>query len=210
MLLVRSALVGEGSRVEVVKMGGSRRKEGKALLMLKLHQNGKEKVRQSSRQEHPADSFRQLRIATSHYSSLPENAAVRAAQYEQTLAILTAADVNGASSDAQILLADFNNSSHEELAPFSSSLIDTYTPTPDLFLDNPTFGELYPLVEGSPKPRKKRRIDRILVGGSLVVVQAGRRGTERIGREALEGIEATYPSDHAGVVSTVELAAPRA
>lgn len=161
---------------------------------------------------------KKLHLVGSHFSSLPENASIRLAQYSLALDSI----LSSSTTTTSVLLGDFNASSHEELALFHPSLSDLFLSSPstppepdlDLFRSSPTFGHLYPFVPGAPRsrPRKPRRIDRILVGG------AGRGvGYEEVGKEQVRGKDGkrvwdrngyegrAWPSDHLGVVGTVRV-----
>lgn len=161
---------------------------------------------------------------TSHFTSLPINRSIRQQQYTTAMHHLTPSpspSLSLSTSSPHVLLADFNNSSHEELALPFASLVDTYSSSSstsaDLFRDDPTFGELYPYVIGGSRsrPRKPRRIDRILIGGvGIEIVE----NTRRIGREPITSRHGsslkkditsrdgmTYASDHCGIVAVLRI-----
>lgn len=134
-------------------------------------------------------------------------------QYTLASSLLT----YSSASTAHLLLADFNNSSHEEIASAFPSLHDTVSPLSDPFRDDPTFGQLYPFIPGAPKsrPRKLRRIDRILIGGEVMGIgcEKGKVGNVRVGMDPLvvdgellrENKGNVFPSDHCGVLAVVRV-----
>ncbi|GAA5851569.1 hypothetical protein JCM9279_006901 [Rhodotorula babjevae] len=170
VLLVRRALVGPGSEVKMARLDRARDEGGRAAIALKLCSRGVE----------------QIRLVTSHFSPLPDNAQLRSRQYKACLSFLSPSSDPPSSSSSRpprppvrLLVADFNASSAAELAPFTSpphSLTDACPSAPPAraptsahdaaFATPPTFGHLYPLVTvHSRKARKARRIDRVYYSG---------------------------------------------
>ncbi|BGP45009.1 hypothetical protein JCM10450v2_000824 [Rhodotorula kratochvilovae] len=172
VLLVREGLLGRGSEVRMRRLERARDEGGKAAIALRLFSGGEERVR----------------LATSHFSSLPNNVALRGRQYNTCLSFLSAsapppssATTPSAPPPLRLFLGDFNASTHAELLPLNApphSLSDACpsAPSPRVlnaaphaasFAAPPTFGHLYPLVTPhSRKPRKPRRIDRVYFGGA--------------------------------------------
>ncbi|GAA5986376.1 hypothetical protein JCM5350_002898 [Sporobolomyces pararoseus] len=203
LILVRRELWSEESEIGFVKLKRGNNEQAKALVVLRILRDGSEI----------------LRLATSHFSSLPQNSRLRQSQYSVALSLLNTSP----RASHSILLGDFNASSSTELDPFSSSLRDvgpqpTKAQLSQLFsnaerLDfkfrhRPTFGTLYPLVSlTSTKPRKPRRIDRIYVSKNTRHSQY-----REIGGEAIEGEKdklgkggKSYPSDHLAVGIKIEI-----
>ncbi|KAK4705583.1 hypothetical protein P7C70_g623, partial [Phenoliferia sp. Uapishka_3] len=196
LVMVKKDLMEMGSRCEFERLEVGPAEGGKALVELRLMN---------------ASGNEQLRLVTSHFSSLPQNAHIRRTQLSLALSFLTTSPAT-----SSLLLGDFNNASESELELLSPFLTDSYTPpssSTDLFRDSPTYGELYPFFYGGRgAKRKPRRIDRCYYGGSASV-----RGYELVGREQVrdaggkriwdrEGAEGrVWPSDHLGVVVTVRL-----
>ncbi|GAA6059068.1 hypothetical protein JCM10212_002039 [Sporobolomyces blumeae] len=202
VVLVRTALVGKGTSVGIVRFKRANNERAKAAIQLSIMD---------------PDGTEKLRVLTSHYSSLPQNAVLRRSQYNASLAHLCARPRAAHS----VLLADFNASSTHEFGPFAASFLDACPPlsphelkdlSPSdkadaMFRKRPTFGALYPLVTPTSKPRKPRRIDRIYVS----------RGTKvdryrEVGDEAIEGETdplgkrgQKWPSDHVGVGARITL-----
>ncbi|GAA6035253.1 hypothetical protein JCM8097_008785 [Rhodosporidiobolus ruineniae] len=173
VVLVRKDLVGRGSRVELVKLPRASDEGGKAAVVVNLHSGGRE----------------QLRLFTSHFTSLSTNAPIRSAQYQLALSLLSSPSTASTTSSSspeplRVLLGDFNASSPSELALFPSSSLhlqdacaspssstskskkrprgNEEEETEEAFRARPTFGHLYPWVTASSrKPRKPRRIDRV-------------------------------------------------
>ncbi|GAA5974071.1 hypothetical protein JCM11641_008246 [Rhodosporidiobolus odoratus] len=195
VLMMRKGMMGKGSEVGCFRMDRARDEQGKAAIYAKLFSEGDE----------------QLRILTSHFTSLPENASTRLSQYRACLSFLTRPSTSSSSSRPPLLLlGDFNASAESELSLFPTSslkLRDSFRPPrippgvkrsreeeiEERFRASPTFGHLYPWVSaGSRKPRRPRRIDRVYVapgeggggggGGSVEVVQY-----KQIGQAPLEG-----------------------
>ncbi|GAA5939914.1 hypothetical protein JCM3775_007148 [Rhodotorula graminis] len=172
VVLVRRALVGRGTEVKMARLDRARDEGGRAAIAVKLCSRGVE----------------QIRLVTSHFSPLPDNASLRLRQYKACLSFLSSAPASSTSSSSssrpprppiRLLVGDFNTSSAAELAPFSSpphSLTDACPSAPPprapasahdaSFASPPTFGHLYPLVTvHSRKARKARRIDRVYFSG---------------------------------------------
>ncbi|GAA5940870.1 hypothetical protein JCM10213_007990 [Rhodosporidiobolus nylandii] len=169
VLLLRKELLGRGSEAGFVRLDRARDEQGKAAV------------------------WARLRIVTSHFTSLPQHAAIRAGQYRACVDFLSSPSPASSppATDPHphphlLLLGDFNASSESEFAPFTSSplrLVDACPPPPTsrkrpfpassddhdeaLFQHRPTFGALYPWVTPSArKPRKPRRIDRVFLSSS--------------------------------------------
>ncbi|GAA6007041.1 hypothetical protein JCM11491_001486 [Sporobolomyces phaffii] len=199
VVMIRRTVWTDESHVGFVKLKRANNEQAKALVVIKLVQAGIEV----------------LRLATSHFSSLPQNARLRHSQYATTLSLLNARP----SASHSVLLGDFNASSATELDLVSSTL-DDVGPVPSKgqlanasgpggvrdveFRHRPTFGALYPLVTATaPKPRKPRRIDRIYVS------KGTRHGQYReLGGDAIDGERDAcgrggkrYPSDHLAIGS---------
>ncbi|GAA5890063.1 hypothetical protein JCM8208_002687 [Rhodotorula glutinis] len=187
VVLVRRALAGSGSEVKMLRLDRARDEGGRAAIALKLCSRGVE----------------QVRLVTSHFSPLPDNAPLRSRQYKACLSFLSAASPNPPSSSSyrpprpplRLLVGDLNASSAAELAPFSSpphSLTDACPSAPPprapasahdaSFASPPTFGHLYPLVTvHSRKARKARRIDRMYFSGSAGAGGSGSRSSSGSG-----------------------------
>ncbi|KAM0756491.1 hypothetical protein T439DRAFT_376671 [Meredithblackwellia eburnea MCA 4105] len=301
VLVRRELAINAHARVSFVKMDNGKGEQGKGLVVLDLdldldssHQ-GTQPPRDEdepdpgrlavddlvSSQSHrtPKKNNKRIRIITSHFSSLPQNAPLRAAQLGLAQSLLTSP--SSPVVDIGILMADFNVSSEAELEnvfgaeeggwrdgiealaavpvvvvgggpsnptktnssnnksrrhrmnknhphpPVSLQDPLNLEPRRDPFRQHATFGSLYPFVAGAPrsKPRKARRIDRVLlfvppctreseggggvgfvrgsyeeVGGGQVRDGEGRRCWDRQGREGR-----MWPSDHLGVAVVVAL-----
>ncbi|GAA5962108.1 hypothetical protein JCM3765_005524 [Sporobolomyces pararoseus] len=203
LILLRREIWSEESEIGFVKLKRSNSEQAKALVVLRIIKDGSES----------------LRLATSHFSSLPQNSRLRQWQYSVALSLLNASP----RASHSILLGDFNASSSTELDPLSSTLHDV-GPHPskaqlsqvssnaeklDLkFRHRPTFGALYPLVSlTATKPRKPRRIDRIYVSKGTKYSQY-----RELGGQAIEGEKdklgkggKSYPSDHLAVGIKIEI-----
>ncbi|GAA5890918.1 hypothetical protein JCM6882_008856 [Rhodosporidiobolus microsporus] len=127
VVLVRKELLGRGSGVGFVKLPRARDEQGKALVVASLHSAGRE----------------QLRIATSHFTSLPENAPIRASQYALARSVLFAPPPPSPPHTPHphphphprlVLLADFNASSEPEFAPLLVPLTPPGSPSTALAL----------------------------------------------------------------------------
>ncbi|GAA5853480.1 hypothetical protein JCM8547_002473 [Rhodosporidiobolus lusitaniae] len=113
VLLVKKEVLGRGSSIDLVKLPRARDEQGKAVIVAKLRNGGRERIR----------------ILTSHFTSLPENASIRASQYRQCLSLLSRPSSSPSSSSSSsrqhhphlLLLGDFNASSELELQPLLSS-----------------------------------------------------------------------------------------
>ncbi|GAA5896643.1 uncharacterized protein JCM6883_006968 [Sporobolomyces salmoneus] len=203
LVMVKKGLWTEECELGFVKLKRANNEQAKALVVFRIVRDGNEL----------------LRLATSHFSSLPQNSRLRQSQYSVTLSLLNASP----RASHSILLGDFNASSSNELDLFSKSLHDvgpspsksqlSECPTRDekedlKFRHRPTFGHLYPLVSlDSRKPRKPRRIDRIYVSKGMKCSQY-----REMGGQAIEGEKdrlgkggRMFPSDHLAVGMWVEL-----
>ncbi|BGP29108.1 hypothetical protein JCM10296v2_000846 [Rhodotorula toruloides] len=130
VVLVKEGLLGRGSEVRVGRLGRGRDEGGKAAVGVRVFSGGREV----------------LRLATSHFSSLPFNAPLRTRQFRTCLSFLSQRFSSPSSSvadfaastraDAQpvcILLGDFNASNGAEFDTLTSNsslaLVDAF----DLF-----------------------------------------------------------------------------
>lgn len=134
----------------------------------------------------------QLRLVTSHFSALPERAALRSRQYQLCADFLAEGQHPASRPPAlafpRVFLGDTNASSASELDPLTSDarlgLVDAAraassgavvpplrpgaSETDADFRAAPTFGHLYPYVRAGAhsRPRKVRRIDRVYVSSA--------------------------------------------
>ncbi len=115
-------------------------------------------------------------------------------------------------------MGDFNTSAASDLESLASLVDSVFCRLEEpvaLFSAASTFGTLYPYVPGAPrnKPRKGRRIDRILVSGQDVSCSDyALCGGDMVGdeksivvrdREGAQGV--MWPSDHLGVSVMVSM-----
>ncbi|GAA5866650.1 hypothetical protein JCM3774_001947 [Rhodotorula dairenensis] len=130
VLLVRTALVGRGTEVRIAKLDRADHEDDnrrKAAIGFRLVHRGHEV----------------LRLVTSHFSALPQNAALRSRQYRTCLSFLSSAyrgatgapydDPGTGTGPVCVLLGDMNASAPGELALISEpplSLVDAYTLAP--------------------------------------------------------------------------------
>lgn len=165
VVLVKEGLLGRGSEVRVGRLGRGRDEGGKAAVGVRVFSGGREVVsRRRLTAASPAcllggegirsfghDSLTyihtQLRLATSHFSSLPFNASLRTRQFRTCLSFLSQRSASSTSSDATssssmrevaakpvcVLLGDFNASNGAEFDSLTSdsslALVDAF----DLF-----------------------------------------------------------------------------
>ncbi|GAA5824846.1 hypothetical protein JCM3770_001142 [Rhodotorula araucariae] len=196
VLLVRQGLLGRGSELRMTRLERAKDEGGKAAIALKLFSHGEERVR----------------LASSHFTSLPVNASLRARQYDTCLSFLStpapARSGRRPGAPLRLFLGDFNASTASELLPLSEpphTLADACPSAPAIaahaqpsgaaaaaaaahaasFAAPPTFGHLYPWVTAhARKARKPRRIDRVYYAGEGARV---RRYEHRGGEQAVEG-----------------------
>ncbi|GAA5942293.1 uncharacterized protein JCM15063_002962 [Sporobolomyces koalae] len=204
ILMVKRERLARGFNLEFIRLGRADNEQAKAAIVLTLLEKNRP----------------QLRVVTSHYSSLPHNDKLRRMQYSTSLALLRAAPA----AAHCVLLGDFNSSSNDEFDLFSPTLRDVAPGLPKsqlsglnrtqrseaIFRSRATFGELYPLVTPTSYPRKPRRIDRIYVSKHTRSSQYSHMGDEPIvgGKDRLGKGGKSFPSDHLAVRVQIDLSVP--
>ncbi|GAA5979916.1 hypothetical protein JCM10908_001464 [Rhodotorula pacifica] len=117
VLLLRKGVLARGSEVRMVKLEKARDEGGKAAIGLRVVSEGKEV----------------LRLVTSHFSALPQNASLRARQYRSCLSFLSSPSTTTTIATIApicIFMGDTNASAPAELEPLSEGpipLVDAIT-----------------------------------------------------------------------------------